>query len=327
MALTDSYDVYALSGTGAHGNPFTTDGSDAVETGATMFDANVTGNTNVEGDVPFDSFSMSGDVSLPPMLYKGFISVGTGPDKVYAAVGEDNDENYYMFVVADTNPKLVQSQTFTFTKNLFHKGATEWDILQEKPYCFLAGTNIRTPTGERSVETLQAGDFVLTADGTSKPVRWIGTTVTARLFADPVHMMPVRIKAGALADNVPSRDLLVSPGHAIMVEGLLVHAGALVNGASIVRETDMPLLFSYYHVELDSHDLLVAENTPAESFLEAVSDIRLDNFPERAALPGTGASIEMDLPRVKASRQLPTSIKALLDSRASVVHADWKIAA
>ncbi len=327
MSYNDSYDVYALSGTGSAKHPFTTDGSVAIQESATMLDANLTGNTDVEGEVAFDSFQMVGFPLLPPMLYKGFVSVGTGADKIYAAVGEDSDDNYYLLVAANTDPGLVQSHTFIFTKNVFGKASTEWTINTEKPYCFLAGTNIRTPTGERSVETLQAGELVLTADGTPKPIRWIGTTVTARLFADPIRMMPVRIKAGALADNVPSRDLLVSPGHAILVGGILVHAGALVNGASIVRESDMPLLFSYYHVELDSHELLVAENTPAESFLEAVSDMRLDNFPERATLPGTGASVEMDLPRVKAARQLPASIKALLDGRAGMIDTDWKIAA
>lgn len=329
MALIDSYDVYALTGTGSARDPFTTDASDPVLTSQVMTDTNITGNTAVEGDTPFDSFAMSyPDVSqaLPTMLYKGYISVSTGAHQVLAAVGETQDGAYYMFVVADTPAADVQSQTYAFTKNRFGSKPTEWDINRERPFCFLAGTHLRTPEGERAVETVRAGELVLTADGTAKPIRWIGTTITARLFADPIRMMPIRIKAGALADNVPSRDLLVSPGHAIMVEGLLVHASALVNGASIVRETDMPLLFGYYHVELDSHELLVAENTPAESFLEAVSDMRLDNFPERAALTGLGASIEMELPRVKAARQLPASIRVALDGRAGLPGAEWKIA-
>jgi len=86
----------------------------------------------------------------------------------------------------------------------------------------------------------------------------------------------------------------------------------------VVREKDMPLLFSYYHVELDSHELLVAENTPTESFLETVADLRLDNFPERAALAGAAPMIEMELPRVKAARQLPADLRARIAVRAGL---------
>lgn len=126
---------------------------------------------------------------------------------------------------------------------------------------------------------------------------------------------------------MPSRDLLVSPDHAIPVRCLPVHAGALVNGAFIVRDSDVPLLLSYFHFKPDPRDLMVAEITATECFLEIVSDMRLNNFPEHAVLPRTGPTIEMDLPRVETAQQLPASIKGLLGSRASVAHADWKIAA
>jgi len=204
---------------------------------------------------------------------------------------------------------------------------SQWVIKQEAPFCFLAGTMLRTPSGEAAVDDIQAGDLVLTAAGLSKPVRWIGRTVVATKFADKLRLFPVRIKAGALADNVPSRDLLVSPGHAVLAEGLLVHAGAMVNGTSIVREAQMPLLFTYFHIELESHDLLVAENTPAESFLEAIADMRLDNFPERATLPGEAAVTEMPFARVKAARQLPESVRAVVDARAGLVTPELCVAA
>ena len=84
---------------------------------------------------------------------------------------------------------------------------------------------------------MKPGELVLTADGRTLPVSWLGVQTVSTVFADKLRVLPIRIKAGALADNVPARDLLVSSDHAMFVDGVLVHAGALVNGTSIVRET------------------------------------------------------------------------------------------
>jgi hypothetical protein len=106
----------------------------------------------------------------------------------------------------------------------------------------------------------------MTSDGRTMPVSWIGRQTVSTRFADPLRVLPIRIKAGALGVGVPSRDLLLSSDHAVLVGDVLIQAGALVNGSSIVRETDVPQTFTYYHVELDDHSLILAENTPAETF-------------------------------------------------------------
>jgi serralysin len=185
------------------------------------------------------------------------------------------------------------------------------------PSCFCAGAMVATPDGEAAVETLRRGDPVRTLDGRVVPIVWIGRQTVMRRFADPLRLAPVRVKAGALGDNIPCRDLLLSAEHALFVGGVLIQAGALVNGTSIRREWDMPETFVYYHVETEDHALILVDDAAAETFVDNAERRRFDNWAEHAALYPEGRSIpELPLPRVKARRQLPSSLRAALDRRA-----------
>lgn len=182
--------------------------------------------------------------------------------------------------------------------------------------CFIAGTMIRTPAGEVAVEALARGDLVSTADGRTVPVSWLGRQTVSTVFADPLRVLPIRVRAGALGDNLPVRDLLVSPDHALFVDGLLVQAGALVNGTSIVREHNVPTTYTYYHVEVDDHSLILAENVPAETFIDNVDRLAFDNWDEHEALYPQGKAIaEMPYPRAKAQRQVPRALREQLAAR------------
>jgi len=184
--------------------------------------------------------------------------------------------------------------------------------------CFCAGTGIRTPAGDIPVEALVPDDLVTLADSSTAPVRWIGRQTVAPRFADPLLALPIRIRAGALADALPVRDLLVSPSHAILLDGALVQAGALVNGVSILREpaAALPGVFCYYHIELDRHALLLAEGVPTESFVDHVERVVFDNWAEHEALFGAMPPIaEMPLPRAKAGRQVAEATKRRLAVR------------
>ena len=167
---------------------------------------------------------------------------------------------------------------------------------------------------------MKIGDLVTTSDSLQKPVSWIGRQTVSTAFADPLRVLPIRIRAGALDEQVPSRDLLLSPDHAILVGGVLVQAGALVNGASITREASVPEAFTYYHVEVDDHSLILAENTPAETFVDNVDRLNFDNWAEHEALYPDGKPIvEMPYPRAKAHRQVPRSIREQLSERAAAL--------
>jgi ELWxxDGT repeat protein len=182
--------------------------------------------------------------------------------------------------------------------------------------CFAPGTRIRTPAGEVTVETLRRRDLVVVTDGRVVPITWIGRQTVSTRFGDPLRVLPIRIRAGALATNVPSRDLLVTPDHAVLVDDVLIQAGALVNGTSIVRERNVPERFTYYHIELDDHSLLLAENTPAETFVDNVDRLAFDNWAEHEAIYPEGKPIvEMPYPRAKAWRQIPKAIKHQLEAR------------
>jgi Hint domain len=186
----------------------------------------------------------------------------------------------------------------------------------ENVICFMPGTRIAVPGGFKEVETLRRGDLVLTSEGDAKPVSWIGRQTVSRAFADPLRVLPIRITAGALSDNVPSRDLMISPDHAILIGGVLVQAGALVNGTTILRDASVPQTFTYYHVEVHDHSLILAENTPAETFIDNVDRLHFDNWDEHQALYPEGRAVtEMAYPRAQSRRQVPTAVRELVGER------------
>jgi hypothetical protein len=135
------------------------------------------------------------------------------------------------------------------------------------PPCYAQGTLIRTTRGDVAVEALAVGDVVLCAAGHTRPIIWIGhRDVACAAHPTPEAVWPIRIAPHAFGPGLPARELFVSPDHAIYTHGVLIPASALVNGGS-VRQVEMPRV-TYWHVELDAHDIVLAEGLPAESFLE-----------------------------------------------------------
>lgn len=180
--------------------------------------------------------------------------------------------------------------------------------------CFAAGTGIRTPDGDRPVETLRIGDTIQTAEGSLGAVKWIGRQTVEKRRAGP-RMQPVLIRAGALGDGLPERDLTVTADHGMIVDGLVINASALVNGTSIrfvpLAELNAPL--TVYHVETENHDVILANGAPAETFIDYVGRSAFDNHAEYLELYGSERIIpEMDRPRISTARLLPEAIRARL---------------
>ncbi|MEM6323999.1 MAG: Hint domain-containing protein, partial [Pseudomonadota bacterium] len=113
-------------------------------------------------------------------------------------------------------------------------------------FCFLTGTRIATPSGQRAIETLNAGEMVLTQSGGAVPVLWLGKQTIRRSSLFAFGSGAVRIAAGALGDGVPRADLIVTGDHGLIVDGYVVNASAMVNGSTIhsVPLSDLPAEFS-----------------------------------------------------------------------------------
>jgi collagen type I/II/III/V/XI/XXIV/XXVII alpha len=134
--------------------------------------------------------------------------------------------------------------------------------------CYAAGTRVLGAHGEIAVEDLRVGDRLVTMLGRRlAPVAWIGhRQVDLRHHPRPWDVSPVRVSAGAFGAGMPHRDVVLSPDHAAYVGNVLIPIRTLVNGASIAREASETIV--YYHIELDRHDVILAEGLPAESYLD-----------------------------------------------------------
>jgi hypothetical protein len=131
--------------------------------------------------------------------------------------------------------------------------------------CFLAGTKIATPGGERRVEQLCAGDLVMTVSGEARPVVWIGTGRVLATRGRRDAATPVIVRKGALGANVPNRDLRVTKGHSLYLEGVLIPVEFLINHRSILWH-DHAQEVAIYHIELATHDVILANGAPAETY-------------------------------------------------------------
>ncbi|MBW4090356.1 MAG: Hint domain-containing protein, partial [Proteobacteria bacterium] len=143
------------------------------------------------------------------------------------------------------------------------------------PFCFAAGTRLLTLRGEVPVEDIREGESIVTLVGTNRairPVVWIGRRQVDFVgSAEPELSTPVRIRRGAFAENIPGREVWLSPDHRVLVDGKLIPVRLLANGMTITHERDVTSV-CYFHVELESHAILLAEGLPAESYLDELGD-------------------------------------------------------
>jgi len=225
--------------------------------------------TTISGFVPGDTIDLTGiDYSTPNSVFVN------GSDQLQITEGGNT---YEIQLTGD------------FTGDTFHLapdngGAGLGTEITETP-CYCPGTLIRTDSGEARVEELKIGDRVMTASGETRPIKWIGRrSYSGRFVMGRNDILPVCIKAGALDDNVPKRDLWISPNHAMYfkekhLDGMLIEARDLINGVSVVQAESVESI-EYVHIELETHDVIIAEGALAESFIDDDSRFLFHNAPE-----------------------------------------------
>lgn len=211
-----------------------------------------------------------------------------------------------------TAPASIPSEITSGSTSLFTTA------LHGSANCFLTGTRIATPQGLRAIETLGPDDLVLTADGRVVPIIWVWRQEIVNIQVLSEALTPIVISAGAFGPDRPLRDLIVTADHAMMLDGLLINAGALVNGDTIRRLTtdQMPARYCYWHIETAAHEVLLTENCPTESYVDYALRQGFDNYDAYLARYGHARPIaEMVLPRISAARLVPAHLRVAAKAR------------
>ncbi|QFT93970.1 hypothetical protein FIU86_14065 [Roseovarius sp. THAF9] len=291
-------------------------------------------NSSAFGGLISISDSGSGVFTLDLNSTQALTNFGATGGSIGLQLGSFVQGNWVVTFLHETNPALNETfavtgasqvinfataenyESIRFTATGASNGITI-DSLSASVTCYLEGTGIATPGGRVAVEDLQPGDQILTAEGGTTTVRWLGIQPIDTATVTPATAFPVRFAAGSIAPGVPSRDLYVSPDHAMEIDGILYNATALVNGRSITQAAQMPQDgFTYYHIDTGTHELVLAEDAASETYLDAVGRDAFVNGHEQADAP---IIAEMAVPRIVARRMVPQDVVDQLSARADAL--------
>jgi hypothetical protein len=236
---------------------------------------------------------------------------GTGGGGPFSGLFLDFDKSATQFNTTGPTYSSVTVWTGSGFEDL-SMGTNTPGAITPTPTCYCDGTRLLTTEGEIKVEDLAVGQMLVTASGAQRPIRWIGyRKINMRLHPEPDLVQPIRIAAGALAEGVPTRDLLVSPDHGMLVDGALIPARLLVNHSSITLD-DSQRVVTYYHIELDQHDVVMAEGAPSESYLDTGNRDTFENAPVTTMKPDMSVAQRLRMPSDGACMPLVTDTDSVL---------------
>ncbi len=180
-------------------------------------------------------------------------------------VGQDQltiQTNTGSFVIGSVS---LASNVAASLTTFFDSTSGAYGVTVESTLCFLPDTLIATPSGEVKVQALRTGDMVLTAGGDARPIAWIGQGKVLATRGRRSAATPVIVRRGALGNGVPHRDLHVTKGHSLFIDDVLIPVEFLVNHRSVLWD-DRAQEVNLFHIELETHDVLLANGAPAESY-------------------------------------------------------------
>ncbi len=280
--------------------------------------------------VDYSALKYYGTIELTSAAGSANFNTGPGGANLtqYLMAGSPPEYDFSIFDSSPTQSVTIEwrTQTPTFLDSVqyfsptypngvdFGQAFAENGAVTSTPACYCFGTLILTDCGERPVEALAIGDKVVTASGRHRQIRWVGRrTYAGRFLAANRHVQPILLRAGSLGDGLPRRELRVSPKHAMFLDCVLVPAECLVNGSTIVQQRGLDRV-DYFHVELASHDVLLAEGAASESFLDDDSRGTFHNAAEFARLyPDAPVAGTFCAPRLADGDQLETIRRRLAE--------------
>src|SRR6516162_3495541 len=198
--------------------------------------------------------------------------------------GVQRSRRNLMRVGAIAGAALIAKATTAGAENFDRDGVRDgdWVWWRDRHQCFLKGTMVRTAEGDRKIENLAVGDLLPTVFGGTRAIQWIGRYQYRK--SDPAKawvrsILPIRIARSALGPDVPHGDLYITETHALLIDGVLVQAGNLVNDTTITRYDARDLdELEFFHIKLERHDVIYAAGAPTETLLEV--DESAANFAE-----------------------------------------------
>jgi len=278
-----------VNATGQSGSPPATYGDLAGTILVTFYTATI---TDTNGTATFTASAnlpgLQGGVGASTVPNTTIIGNGTGSLTIETGNLSNLDTILLQTLSATVSTPGTNDVKITVTDPLGNTGS---GILVLDAVCFTTGTRIATINGAIAIEDLAVGDRVITARGEIHPIRWIGhRTICCAGASHPSH--PVRVRAGAFGKNLPMRDLLLSAGHHVFADGTLVPIASLENGVTIAREAVSQV--TYWHVELDHHDVILAEGLPVESYLDTGNRAFFSNFHGATSLHPAGLDGDLE---------------------------------
>jgi hypothetical protein len=278
--LSGTSDDDVITGQGGDDTIYAGDGQDYVDGGA--------GDDKIYGGG--DNDNLNGGDDADTFIINSIGSSGNTAVSINGGSGGDDDDTLNIADLINNQGYVIQAANQNgdsdgngYTGNIILTNATTGDYLninynniENFVLCFTPGSLICTPRGDIPVETLSVGDKVITRDNGAQEIRWIGEKPLSQAdFQVHEQLTPVFIQKGALGNDVPARDMMVSPQHRVLIESeraalffdeseVLVPAVQLVGMPGISRVA--PLRTSYIHFMCDRHEVVKSDDLWSETF-------------------------------------------------------------